>query len=269
MLVLVKGAGDLASGIACRLFRAGLQVIMTDLEQPTVIRRTVSFAQAMYDGIAMVEDIEGILVKNSLEAMIALEKGQIPVIVDPECEILAELSFDAVVDAILAKTNLNTNINQASIVVTVGPGFTAGVDCHATVETQRGHHLGRVILKGSASDNTGIPGVIGGYGIERVIYSPAAGVFTPVNKIGDLVKKGDVLGHVDGIPVLATIDGVLRGILQTGLTVPEHMKIGDIDPRAQVENCFTVSDKARAIGGGVLEALMHFYNKNQKEKNNG
>ena len=265
MLVLVKGAGDLASGVACRLFRAGFQVIMTDIAQPTVIRRTVSFAQAVYDGKTMVEDIEGVLAKDSLEAMILVEQRKIPVLVDPKCEIAQQLKFDALVDGVLAKKNIGTRIDDAPIVVALGPGFTAGVDCHAVIETQRGHDLARVILEGSATPDTGVPGMVGGYALERLIKSPAQGKFITTAKIGDLVKKDQSIGYILGenaegqeekTPVVALIDGVLRGILQDGLPVFQGMKIGDVDPRPVVNHCFSVSDKARAIGGGVLEAIL-------------
>ncbi|WP_346355034.1 selenium-dependent molybdenum cofactor biosynthesis protein YqeB [Azotosporobacter soli] len=254
-LILIKGAGDMASGIACRLFHSGFSVVMTDLAAPTVIRRTVSFAQAVFEGSMTVEGIRGRLaVLSEIEKVI--RAGEIPVVVDPDGAAAALLKPWAVVDAILAKKNLGTERMQAEIVIGVGPGFTAGEDVDAVIETKRGHYLGQVILEGSAIPNTGIPGEVGGYTIERVIRSPRAGVFKSDRKIGALVQAGDVLGWVDEEPVLATISGVLRGLLQDGLSVPADFKIGDIDPRCAVEHCFTVSDKARAIGGGVLEALL-------------
>lgn len=270
MLVLIKGAGDLASGVAVRLHRAGMKIVMTDIAQPTVIRRTVSFAQAVYDGSTMVEDIEGKLVESAEEAMAVIDEGKIPVLVDPECKVLGELRFDAVVDAILAKRNTGTKITDAPIVVGLGPGFFGGKDCHAVIETQRGHQLARVLVDSAPAPDTGIPGMIGGYAKERVIKSPAAGIFVTTGKIGDIVAVDDSIGHIQTeddrkVPVRTVIPGVLRGILYDGLPVFEGMKIADVDPRPVYEHCFSCSDKARAIGGGVLEAILHFATKNNPD----
>ncbi|EDN01687.1 selenium-dependent molybdenum hydroxylase system protein, YqeB family [Pseudoflavonifractor capillosus ATCC 29799] len=256
--ILIKGAGDLATGTAVRLYRAGFPLVMTDIEQPTAVRRTVAFCQCMYDGVCTVEGITARRVYSGVEALAAMEKGEIPVLNDPEAKILKELDFFAVVDAILAKRNIGTTIHDAPVVLALGPGFTAGVDCHGVIETQRGHDLGRLITDGSAVPNTGVPGDIGGYTTERIIRACADGTFEPVAAIGDQVQKGDLVAKVDGQPVYALINGVVRGMLPAGLKVFKGMKSGDIDPRCQVRHCFTVSDKARAIGGGVLEGLLYF-----------
>ena len=254
-IVLIKGAGDMASGIACRLFRSGFAVVMTELPEPTVIRRTVSFAQAVFDKTMTVEGICcRLTTPDQVKAVLAA--GEIPLLIDPQGESFRELQPWAVVDAILAKRNLGTSREQARIVIGVGPGFTAGVDVDAVIETKRGHYLGRVILEGAAIANTGVPGEIGGYSVERVVRSPRAGIFKAVSRIGDNVEAGQVIARVADADVKATIKGVLRGLLQDGLEVPADFKIGDIDPRCAVEHCLTVSDKARAIGGGVLEALL-------------
>lgn len=255
-LVVVKGAGDIATGIAHRLVRSGFPVVTTELAQPTVIRRTVSFAEAVYAGSVVVEEIMALRILSK-EVPQVLAEGKIPVVVDPEGGIIQELQPWAVVDAILAKRNTGTKISDAPVVVGVGPGFTAGVDVHAVVESMRGHYLGRVLHTGSAIPNTGVPGDIGGYTAERVLRAPCKGLFQAEKTIGTLVAKGDVVARVNQQPVVANIAGVLRGLLQGGLTVTEGMKIGDIDPRCLPEHCFTISDKARAIGGGVLEALLH------------
>lgn len=258
MLVLIKGAGDLATGTAVRLYRAGFPVVMTDIAQPTAVRRTVAFSQCMYDGVAEVEGITARRAANGEEASAMLAAGEIPVLVDPEARILDELPFGAVVDAILAKRNLGTSLTDAPIVLALGPGFTAGVDCHGVVETMRGHDLGRLILEGSAIPNTGVPGDVGGYTRERIIRAPADGPFEPVARIGQKVELGDVVAKVNGVPVAAQLTGIVRGVLPAGIPVTKGMKSGDIDPRCEVRHCFTVSDKARAIGGGVLEGLLYF-----------
>ena len=258
MLILIKGAGDLATGTAVRLHRAGFQVVMTDIAQPTAVRRTVAFCQCMYDGVTEVEGITARQAANKDEAQAILAAGEIPVLCDPEAGILKELHFDAVVDAILAKRNLGISLTDAPIVLALGPGFTAGVDCHGVVETQRGHDLGRLLTAGSAAANTGVPGNIGGYTVERIIRAGADGPFEPAAAIGQVVKKGDIVARVAGVPTYARLDGVVRGMLPAGLMVTEGMKAGDIDPRCEVRHCFTVSDKARAIGGGVLEGLLYF-----------
>ena len=258
MLVLIKGAGDLATGVAVRLYRSGFPVVMTDLAQPTAVRRTVSFCQCRYDGTTTVEGITARAVQDVDQVKSALAAGEGPVLADPAAEIRSALPFDAVVDAILAKHNTGTAITDAPIVLALGPGFTAGVDCHGVVETKRGHYLGRLITEGSAIPNTGVPGDVGGYTIERLIRAPKAGVFHPVASIGDTVEKGEVVAHVDETPVYAAMPGIVRGMLPEGLTVPAGMKAGDIDPRCTRDHCFTVSDKARAVGGGVLEGLMYF-----------
>lgn len=255
MLVLIKGAGDLASGIALRLYRAGMRVVMTDLPQPTAIRRTVCFSQAISLGRTQVEGVTARLAVAE-NAMDILDAGEIPVLADPDCRCRVILKPDVLVDAILAKRNLGTTITDAPVVVAAGPGFTAGVDCHAVVETMRGHTLGRVIWQGSAVPNTNIPGLIGGYAGERVLRAPMDGVFHPVLEIGSRVRAGDPAGYVGEFPMICTIDGILRGILPADTTVHRGMKAGDVDPRCILENCFTVSDKALAVGGGVLEAIL-------------
>lgn len=257
MLVLIRGAGDIATGIALRLHRSGLQVVMTDLPRPTAIRRTVCFSPAITDGETTVEGVRAVYVPDTAAAKKYLSQGAVPVLADPELACRDALHPDALVDAILAKRNLGTRMTDAPVVVGVGPGFTAGEDCHAVVETMRGHTLGRVIYRGSALPNTNIPGLIGGYAGERVLRAPADGIFTQLLDIGAEVKAGDIAGTVDGEPMRCTIDGVLRGILPSGTPVHKGMKSGDVDPRCQPEYCTTASDKALAVGGGALEAILH------------
>ena len=258
MLALIRGAGDIASGAAMRLWRCGIDVVMTDLARPTAIRRTVAFSDAIVHGETTVEGLRAVRAENAAEAKKLLREGVLPVLADPECACREELAPDALVDAILAKRNLGTKIDDAPIVVGVGPGFTAGENCHAVVETMRGHTLGRVIYSGSALPNTNIPGFIGGFAGERVLRAPADGIFRQLLDIGASVRQGDVAGTVGDAPMLCQIDGMLRGILADGTPVFLGMKAGDVDPRGVREYCDLVSDKALAIGGGVLEAILRF-----------
>jgi len=257
MIVLIKGAGDLATGVAYRLKKCGFNIVMTEISKPTTVRRTVAFSQAVYDNNAEVEGIKATLVSEIEEAKKVIEQGNVAVIVDEKVGILKDLKPDVVVDAIIAKENLGTNINDASIVITLGPGFTAGVDCHCVIETQRGHYLGKTIYSGSAIPNSGVPGEIGGYTEERIIRATNDGKILPVSKIGDYVEKGDIVAYVNGIPIFAEINGRVRGMLQKDVNVFKGMKSGDIDPRCEKNHCFTISDKARSIGGGVLEAILY------------
>ena len=267
MLIVIKGAGDLASGVALRLKHAGFDIVMTELAEPLAVRRSVSFSQAVYDGTAQVEDVAAVLVQDEQQMAEALARSQIAVFVDPAAEIASTLRKIAqpplaVVDAIMAKKNTGTAIDDAPLVIGMGPGFTAGIDCHAVVETMRGHTLGRVITAGSAAPNTGIPGEVGGYTSERLLRCCAAGIFAPATEIGSTVKKGSTVALIQtaaaAVPVCAAIDGIVRGLLPSGIRVTQGMKAGDIDPRCDRSCCFTVSDKALAIGGGVLEALLRF-----------
>ncbi len=255
MLVLIRGAGDLASGIACRLYRSGMQVAMTELKHPTTVRCTVAFSPAVYLSEAAVEGITARRATDTREAFTLLKQGVIPVLVT-EKPPLCELRPDAFVDAVIAKRNLGTSMTDAPIVVGVGPGFTAGADCHAAVETRRGHDLGRVLYTGSPAPNTGVPGNIGGYTVERLLRAPCDGVFLPVVKIGDRVEAGERVAAVAGLPVLSAVSGVVRGLLPEGTPVHKGMKSGDVDPRGERDYCFTVSDKANAVAGGVLEAIL-------------
>lgn len=259
MRVLIKGAGDLASGIACRLSCCGFQVMMTELAVPTAVRRTVSFSRAVYEGNVSIEEIDGVLVHTKEELEQALAEQKIAVIVDAEVTHMDWYEPEVVIDAILAKRNTGTTIEDAPLVIGVGPGFTAEKDCHYVIETKRGHYLGQVIEKGSAIPNTGIPGEVGGYTIERVIRSERAGLFQPIAHIGEQVKAGQIVALCDGEPIQAQIGGIVRGMLQEGLRVEAGMKCGDIDPRCRLAHCFTVSEKARAIGGGALEAILRRY----------
>lgn len=258
MLVLIKGAGDLATGVAVRLYHSGFLVVMTDLPQPTAVRRTVAFSQAVYDGTAEVEGLTARRVSGVGGVQEALDAGEIPVLVDPTAGILGELFFDVLVDAILAKKNTGTHMTDAPIVLALGPGFTAGADCHGVVETMRGHDLGRLITEGSAIPNTGVPGDVGGFTAERIIRAPADGPFEPLAAIGDRVELGQPVARVGDAVAAAGLTGIVRGMLPEGLSVFRGMKAGDIDPRCARSHCFTVSDKARAIGGGVLEGILLF-----------
>ena len=260
MMVLIKGAGDLATGIAYRLKKSGFDVVMTEIHKPTTVRRTVAFSQAVFDNEIAIEGIKGVKVNNINEIYEEIREGNIPIIIDENAEIIKELSPNVVVDAIIAKQNLGTSIEDAPIVIGVGPGFEAKVDCHLVVETKRGHYLGKVIEEGSAIPNTGVPGNIGGYTKERIIRASSNGKIKPVVAIGDFVKKGDIVAYIDGVEVLSEIDGIVRGMLQEGIEVFKGMKSGDIDPRCEKDHCFTISDKARSIGGGVLEAIMYMNN---------
>ncbi|WP_294174740.1 selenium-dependent molybdenum cofactor biosynthesis protein YqeB [uncultured Clostridium sp.] len=263
MLVVIKGAGDLATGIAYRLNKSGFDVVMTEIDKPTTVRRTVAFSQAIFDNEVEIEGVKGIKVRNINEIYDQIKKNNIPIIIDEKADIIKELKPEVVVDSIIAKKNLGTSIKDAPIVIGVGPGFEAKVDCHLVVETKRGHYLGKVIEHGTAIPNTGVPGNIGGYTKERIIRASADGKIKPAVSIGDFVTKGQVVAHIDGVEVLAEIDGIVRGMLQEGIEVFKGMKSGDIDPRCEKDHCFTISDKARSIGGGVLEAIMYMSNKNK------
>lgn len=256
MLVLIRGAGDLASGAALRLHRANFPVVMTDLPQPTAIRRTVCFSQAIRFGKTTVEDAVGVCCKTAREVKAALSVGEIPVLPDETASCRTWLHPEVLVDGILAKRNLGTKITDAPLVIALGPGFCAGLDCHAVIETMRGHTLGRVIWDGEPIPNTNIPGLIGGFAGERVLRAPADGIFVQKFEIGASVRTGDIAGTVNGVPMLCQIDGMLRGILPDGTPVTRGMKSGDVDPRGKREYCDLVSDKALAIGGGVLEAIL-------------
>ncbi|HEY3365410.1 MAG TPA: selenium-dependent molybdenum cofactor biosynthesis protein YqeB [Symbiobacteriaceae bacterium] len=256
--VLVKGAGEMATGVAWRLFRSGFPVVLTEVARPLAVRRSVSFCEAVPLGAMTVEGVTARLVANPAEVPAVLAAGEIPLLVDPAAECRQALQPWAVVDAVLAKRNLGTALGDAPVVVALGPGFTAGVDCRAVVETQRGHRLGRVYYAGGAIPDTGIPDERGGFGVERVVRAPVAGVFRAIREIGDLVKAGDLLGHVEsaGAPVMAAIPGLLRGLIRDGTPVTPGLKIGDVDPVKELERCYTISDKALSVAGGVLEALL-------------
>lgn len=264
--VLIRGAGDIASGIAHRLFNSGFSVFMAETEKPSAIRRKVSFSEAVYDGRQEVEGVKAVFSKDPEEAIYTASKGYISVFVDPELAFLKDINPLVVVDAILAKKNLGTRKEMAEIVIGVGPGFEAGLDCHAVVETQRGHNLGKVIIKGKAAENSGIPGEISGFTVERVIYAPASGKIKLLKDIGNKVIKGERIALIGDVEVRTKVNGVLRGMIREGYNVFKGMKIGDVDPRGVVEYCYTISDKARAIGGGVLEAILFFMNQLTKKR---
>ncbi|MSS62894.1 selenium-dependent molybdenum cofactor biosynthesis protein YqeB [Velocimicrobium porci] len=258
MKILIKGAGDLATGIGYRLFRSGYEVIMTEIAVPTAVRRTVSFSRAVYEDEAVVEGVCAKKADNLEQAYDLIRQGVIPVLVDETTEIRKQYCPEVLVDAILAKRNTGTSITDAPLVIGVGPGFVAKMDCHKVIETKRGHYLGSVIEDGAAIPNTGIPGDVGGYTVERIIRASADGIFKPEVEIGDTVEKGQCVAYVNEIPVYAQMSGIVRGMLQNGVAVTKGMKSGDIDARSVKEHCFTISDKARAIGGGVLEAVCQY-----------
>ena len=248
-VIIVRGGGDLATGTIHRLASAGFRVLVLEAAHPAAIRRQVSLCEAVYEGQAVVEGLTAVRIADAAEAEAVWAAGRVPLLVDPAGESISKVKPAVVVDAIIAKRNLGTHRGMAPFTIALGPGFTAGVDVDVVIETSRGHSLGRVIKSGTALPNTGRPGNIGGYTVERVIHSPAAGVIHNVRAIGDTVTAGCV-------EVNATIPGILRGLIREGYYVTSGFKIADIDPRlGELANCFTISDKARCIAGSVLEQV--------------
>ncbi len=259
-LLIIRGAGDLASGCIQRLHRVGFAVLALETAKPLAVRRGVSFSEAVYEGRAVVEGLSARLAKEPAEVSAILDAREVAVLVDPDAAILAEMSPACLVDAIMKKRNIGTNLDMAPFVIGLGPGFDAGVDVDAVVETMRGHYLGRVIREGRALADTGIPGLIDGKGEERVLHAPGNGIIIGSRAIGEKIGTGESACRIETeygiLEVKAQFDGVLRGMLREGTDVEYGMKIGDLDPRANREHCFSVSDKSRAIAGGVLEAIL-------------
>lgn len=259
VITLIRGGGDLGSGVALRLYRAGLRVVIAELAEPLAVRRKVSFAEAVYNDAVSIEGITGKRVDDpadTLRVLQILARGEIPVLVDPEGASISALHPGVVVDARMIKTPAGLLQQRVGLLIGLGPGFVAGENCHVVVETNRGHYLGRVIWEGAPEADTGIPDPVLGLGGERVIRAPASGTLTAHVEIGDVVKEGDLLAEIGGQPVAAPFGGVLRGLIRPGLAVRENMKIGDLDPRGDPRMCMLVSDKSLAVAGGVLEAIL-------------
>ncbi|MBZ0310823.1 MAG: EF2563 family selenium-dependent molybdenum hydroxylase system protein [Anaerolineae bacterium] len=257
--VLIRGAGDLASGVALRLVRAGFPVVMLERPLPLLVRRTVSFGNVIFEnGLYSVENVQAVLVKTPEQLLAALEQNAIPVLVDPEGQTIRHLLPSVVVDARMQKQSLDTSITHAPLVIALGPGYKTGQHCHVIIETNRGHRLGRVIWQGTAEVDTGTPGKVAGYDSERVLRAPVSGFVIPASgiKIGVSVKKGDRIASVNNHDIIAPFPGIVRGLIHESVRAEAGLKVGDIDPRNDISYCYSVSDKALAIGGGVLEAIL-------------
>jgi len=261
IIIAVKGAGEMASAVAWRLHMSNFRnILMLETDYPLAVRREVSFCEAVHEGEKEVEQVRALRVQQPDEIKPCWQKNAIAVAVDPQWQTLRAIQPEVIVDAVLAKKNLGTHLNHAPMVIGLGPGFYAGKDVHLVIETNRGHNLGKIITSGEAEPNTGIPGAIGGFTEERVLRAPGVGKFQSARNIGDLVNVNEILGSVAGVDVRARIAGVLRGLIRPNSQVTQGLKIGDIDPRGEVSYCFTISDKARAIGGSVLEAILRSHN---------
>lgn len=261
-IIVVRGGGDIASGAIQKLYRSSFKVLVLETETPSAIRRKVAFCEAVYEKEIEIEGIKARLVANDEEIQDCWDSDILPVMIDSRGKVIERLKPLAVVDGILAKQNFGTKRSMALITIALGPGFSAPEDVDIVIETMRGHNLGRIIEEGRASENTGVPGIIAGFGIERVIYSDYSGIITNIEKIGNVVEKGDVIAVVGDNEIYASISGVLRGIIRDGYKVKKGLKIADIDPRiSEKDNCFTISDKARNIGGAVLESILYLKKK--------
>ena len=261
LIIAIKGAGEMASAVAWRLYMANIRnIVMMETAMPLAVRREVAFCEAIHAGSKTVEGVEAVKAGTAEDIPRIWRLGKVAVIIDPEWRTLKRIKPDVVVDAILAKHNLGTRKDDAPLVIGLGPGFVAGGDVHLVIETNRGHHLGRLISSGSAEPNTGIPGPVGGVAAARVLRAPAAGEFQSTRNIGEAVRQGEVIGRVGETEVTAGTDGVLRGLMRTPTRVPKGIKLGDIDPRGEAGFCYTISDKARAVAGSVLEAILRTFN---------
>lgn len=260
LIILIRGAGEMASGLACRLYQSHFKILLTEIPQPLAVRRGVSFCEAVYEGRKKVEGIEAVLISSLEEVRKTWDSKSIPLMIDPTLNVSLTLKPHVLVDAVLAKKNIGTRLDQAPLVIALGPGFKVGSEAHLVIETNRGHNLGRILTEGKAEADTGIPGNIGGYTLDRVLRAPTKGIITVRKKIGDPVIPGETVAEVGGILIHSKIKGVLRGLIREGTGVPSGLKVGDVDPRGNPTYCYTISEKARAIAGGVLEGIMRYYN---------
>ena len=261
-VVIVRGGGDLASGTINRLHNMGFKVLVLEIEKPNFIRRKVCYGQAVYEKEFLLEGIVSERADNLDEIKNIWADGRIPVYIDSQMEIVSKIKPIAVIDAIIAKKNLGMRKGIAPITIALGPGFEAGKNVDVVIETQRAHNLGRIIFEGFAAENTGVPGIIKGYGKERVIHAPASGKLKIVHDIGSIVQKDEIIAYIDSVPVYASLTGLIRGMIREGSIVEKGLKISDIDPREEeLKNCYTISDKARTISGGVAEALFYLMNR--------
>ncbi|MGL5000335.1 MAG: selenium-dependent molybdenum cofactor biosynthesis protein YqeB [Cetobacterium sp.] len=257
MLTIVRGAGDLATGVIYRLYKSGFKLLVLETETPSAIRRSVSFSECIYKKQHTIEGVTAKKVESIDEIEKCWNEKIIPIIIDPTGKSIRELKPKILIDAIIAKKNIGTNKKMAPITIALGPGFIAGQDVDIVVETMRGHNLGRIIYSGCAFKNTGVPGEIAGFSKERVVYAQSSGIFKSIKKIGDSLKKGETLGFVGTERIVTEITGLLRGVIPDNYIVKKGLKIADIDPRwNEYDNCFTISDKARSLGGAVLEGVL-------------
>ena len=264
LVIVVKGAGEMASAVAWRLYMSNFRkILMLEKDYPLAVRREVSFCEAVHEGEKEIENVRAERAQTQDEIKQCWEKNKIAVMVDPHWQTMAAIQPVVSVDAVLAKKNLGTHLSEAPLVIGLGPGFYAGKDVHLVIETHRGHNLGIIITSGEAQPNTGTPGPVAGFTEERVLRSPEAGQFLTARHISEYVKKNEIIGSVSGVNVRSGIGGVLRGLMRPNSQVTKGLKIGDIDPRGERNYCFTISDKARAISGSVLEAVLRSYNRPQ------
>jgi xanthine dehydrogenase accessory factor len=266
LIILVKGAGETASGVAHRLFRSQFKVCLTEIAHPQTVRRGVAFSEAVYEGEKEIEGITAQLISSPDLLFSNWEKGKIPLLIDPNAEVIKLLKPDVLVDARMAKKNLGSSKSEAPLVIGLGPSFEAGKDVHVVIETNRGQYLGKVILCGRAEPDSGIPDTIAGFSRERILYASQTGRFATVRHIGESVVEGELVGYIGQTPVKSQIKGIVRGLLRDGAEVRQGMKIGDIDPREVKEYCYTISDKDRAVAGGVLEAILYQLNTTDLQK---
>ena len=260
LTILIRGAGEMASGVAWRLFQSHFKILLSEIPQPLAVRRGVSFCEAVYEGRKNVEGVEAVLISSVEEVRRTWDSNRIPLIIDPDLSHCLTLKPQVLVDAVLAKKNIGTRLEQAPLVIALGPGFKAGPDANIVVETNRGHNLGRILTEGEAEADTGIPGNIGGFTIDRVLKAPAEGIITTRKKMGDPVVAGETVAEIGGVLLQSKIKGVLRGLIREGTWVSVGLKVGDVDPRGNSAYCYTISEKARAIAGSVLEGIMRYYN---------
>ncbi len=255
-LIIIRGGGDLATGVAVRLHRCGFDIVVLEIQQPLAVRRGVAFAEAVYAGEIEVGGVRGVFVPDLEQIPQFHTEGVVPVIVDPEASLITRITISALVDGRMRKVPPEMTLDPSQFTIGLGPGFTAGANCHAVIETNRGHSMGRVIWQGSAEPDTSVPEAVAGFDVDRVLRAPVSGVLDGGKDIGSMIKAGDEIARVAGVPVEALFDGALRGLLHEGVRIEAAAKIGDLDPRGEPSYCFSISDKALAIGGGVLEALL-------------